>query len=526
MASRTLKIPEIVGLICEQLCECSTSISPILARIALVSPLFANECLARLWYSQSGLLNFLRLLPGDCYIINNRKVETMFLERALTPKDFERPMLYGPRIKHFYCRELPPASVCSALAQFAPGGLLFPHLNRLEFNIASTTPTTFPYISLFMGSSLESVHLVAEDDSTSFLTTYSTHCARLKHFSMFTKGRSSSTGMTIAFNAFVANLAQINSVDVDSMAYKSFGPLSAQTTLQTLVIRENNRIPFELACIYHFPSLVDFQLHFSNFKTMVRMLDAMRMPQLSSIEMDSVGAAKAHRIRAVFERLQQQAPGLQFHELMIDTDVDTLPTDVTPDYTITLHTIEPLLSSVALSRVDLQLNEGFDLSDACVARVAEAWPMLEILRLTMPYKSRRAVASSITLAGLQAFAHHCPFLTTLALVLDGTVEAPKFEPSDTISQQYSLRTLEVGVSSQRFPLIAADLLATVFPTLIRIETYWETSGHMQDESESAAAWHFVESMLIHGVKVRKRERLWGRLHGSSLPAICEDEDSD
>ncbi|KAJ7712518.1 hypothetical protein B0H16DRAFT_1744120 [Mycena metata] len=386
--------------------------------------------------------------------------------------------------------------------------------------------TTLPYISLLLASSLETLHLTTHGDSTSFLTTHGARCADLTEFSMFTVELSTSAQISTAFNSFLGHLTQIDTIDVNWMVYASFGHLAALPMLRTLVIRQNNQCKLELPSRVRFAALSDLQLHFSSFKTAGRMLEAMETPQLSSIELASVSYAKANIIRDILKRLQQRLRTKQLRTIRVDTDPQTVPRNFATHNTITLHTIEPLLSFISLAHVDIQLNAGFDLSDSCIARVAEAWPPIETLRLTLPYDAKHAGESSITIAGLQTFACNCPLLDTLGLLLDGSFEPPEVKTIDVFAHQDSLRILEVGISVVKYPESVADFLSAVFPALAKIETYWECSDAIQDEFDSVSAWNFVETQLKFGVKVRSRERLLGQLHGSSLPAIHESCDSD
>ncbi|KAJ7773142.1 hypothetical protein B0H16DRAFT_1714046 [Mycena metata] len=374
---------------------------------------------------------------------------------------------------------------------------------------------------MFLAASLESLQLFARGDSSLFLSTFGAQCANLTEFSIFTTDCAS---ISTAFNSFLSHLTRIKSIDVDATSCRSFGNLSTLTTLQTLIVRKNSRNKFELRDQMQFPSLVDLELHFFSFKTIGRMLNSMSTPQLNSIDLDSVSYSKAHVIRAFFDRLQKRVPVNQWHAITIDTDAETVPIDFTPDDTITLHTFQPLLSFANLAHANIQLNAGFQLSDECVARIAEAWPLIETLRLTLPYEAKRAVASSITIAGLQAFARHCPLLQSLGLTLDGTIQPPKFKSTVAVAHQELLRFIDVGVSILSSPEDAAEFLSTVFPSLSKIETYWESYNYIQDEFDSATAWNTVQSHLRLGIKVRTRERNWGRLHGSSLPPIDDGSD--
>ncbi|KAJ7725029.1 hypothetical protein B0H16DRAFT_1736327 [Mycena metata] len=361
---------------------------------------------------------------------------------------------------------------------------------------------------MFLAASLESLQLFAHGDSSLFLSTFGARCTNLTEFSIFTMD---SASIPTAFNSFLSHLTRIKSIDVDAMSSRSLGNLSALTTLQMLIVRKNSRNKFELPDQMQFPSLVDLELHSFSFKTIGRMLNSMSTPQLNSIDLDSVSYAKAHY-------------PLINGAITIDTNAETVPINFTPDDTITLHTFQPLLSFANLAHANIQLNAGFQLGDECVARIAEAWPLIETLRLTLPYEAKRAVASSITIAGLQAFAQHCPLLESLGLTLDGTIQPPKFKSTAAVAHQELLRFIDVGISILTSPEDAAEFLSTVFPSLSKIETYWDSYNYIQDEFDSAMAWNLVQSHLRLGIKVRTRERNWGRLHGSSLPPIDDGSD--
>ncbi|KAJ7714275.1 hypothetical protein B0H16DRAFT_1742750 [Mycena metata] len=481
MTRQALEIPEIVRLICDEIEEQHSigdnpSFSSVLASTARVSPLFATDCLARLWSSQRSLSNFLHLLPDECYTMDDYNVQTMTLKRTLTAKDVERPMLYAAWIKEMRCECLPPAPVCDALSHHTIHGVMLHSLSSLQYNVSSAEHATLPYISLFLASTLHTLHITAHGDSTSFLTTHGDRCANVKEFSMFTVEPFTPANTSTAFNSFLRHLTQIHTIDVDSMVCASFGQLAALPTLQTLVIQENSRCSFQLSGRYRFAALSDLQLRLSSFKTTGKILKALDMPQLNSIEMDSVFYAKADVIRAIFQGFQEQLQTKQLQAIRIDTDPDTVPNNFSTHDAITLQSIEPLLTFTSLTHVDLRLNAGFELSNHCVARVAEAWPLIETLRLALPYDARHAAASAITIAGLHTFACNCPRLETLGVSLDGSVEPPEVNSIDIFAHQDRLQILEVGISVVRYPESAADFLSAVFPALNKIETYWECSN--------------------------------------------------
>ncbi|KAJ7739545.1 hypothetical protein B0H16DRAFT_1465200 [Mycena metata] len=373
----------------------------------------------------------------------------------------------------------------------------------LEYNVPSMEHTTLPYISLLLASSLETLHLTTHGDSTSFLTTHGARCADLTEFSMFTVELSTSAQISTAFNSFLGHLTQIDTIDVDWMVYASFGHLAALPMLRTLVIRQNNQCKLELPSRVRFAALSDLQLHFSSFKTAGRMLEAMETPQLSSIELASVSYAKANVIRDILKRLQQRLRTKQLRTIRVDTDPQTVPRNFATHNTITLHTIEPLLSFISLAHVDIQLNAGFDLSDSCIA-----------------VSQKRGLQ-------LKHFDSPCPMMrNTQACCWTVHLSPPKSKQSTYLRIKTGLRILEVGISVVKYPESVADFLSAVFPALAKIETYWECSDAIQDEFDSVSAWNFVETQLKFGVKVRSRERLLGQLHGSSLPAIHESCDSD
>ncbi|KAJ7732510.1 hypothetical protein B0H16DRAFT_1580902 [Mycena metata] len=517
MSQRALQMPEIVGLICNEIEEQHPIgevpfLSSVLASTARVSSIFANECLGRLWSCQDGLCNLLRLLPTECYTMKGSDVETMTVERTLTRKDFDRVTLYAQRIKHMQCKKLPPINVCSSA------------ITSLEYSVSSADHTGLPYISMLLACSLETLHLTASGDSTSFLATSGARCANLTEFSMFTPEPYASESLSTAYNSFLGHLTRLDTIDVDSMACASFQQLAALPTLQSLVIRDNSLHRFKLPSGMCFPTLDNLELHYSSFKTMGKMLDAMETPQLTSIEVDSAAYAKAHIIRAIFIRFAEQLPLSQLHAITIDTDAETVPSGT--HEALTLHTLEPLLSFGCLVHANIRLNTGFDLSDTCIARIAAAWPQIKSLRLALPYDAKYTVWSSTTIAGLQTFACNCPLLESLGLSLDGSVEPPEVQLIDVMTQQVKLRTLDVGTSMLEFPQSTAEFLSAVFPALAKIETYWDSSNHIQDRFNSVSAWRLVESQLRFGIKVRKWERVLGQVHGSSLPTIVDVEGSE
>ncbi|KAJ7144119.1 hypothetical protein C8R44DRAFT_553084, partial [Mycena epipterygia] len=113
-----------------------------------------------------------------------------------------------------------------------------------------------------------------------------------------------------------------------------------------------------------------------------------------------------------------------------------------------------------LTNVWLESLRGFDLDDALVLEMAQAWPNIRTLQLLT--NGPASAPSRVTLAALRSFAHHCPHLISLGIELDArTVLAPHEGGEQNVQTELTL--LNVGFSPISNSSAVASFIFHIFP---------------------------------------------------------------
>lgn len=165
----------------------------------------------------------------------------------------------------------------------------------------------------------------------------------------------------------------------------------------------------------------------------------------------------------------------------------------TGGYTITLDTLQPLLSFTRLAHVHITTDNQYAFSDSDACKMANAWPELQQLQLGFPGSGWTRddemggrQESRLTLEGLRAFARRCKELKCLGVRFDITASRctrrnddvngaeevqGKAVHGDGDGIQYcdSLEVLDVGASLYHGePLQIAQSLLEIFPNLLGV----------------------------------------------------------
>lgn len=158
----------------------------------------------------------------------------------------------------------------------------------------------------------------------------------------------------------------------------------------------------------------------------------------------------------------------------------------------------PLFRFPHMRQVRIIANWVWQLDDAFVSQVADAWP--ELTELELDSHSYWDPISQVTLQGLEPLALKCPNLTTLGIVLVG-IPPESTHANSTIRGRWNtaLRELRVGRSSIESPALVAAYLSGLFPQLEAIHA-------KRTRSEFAAYWSRAEEILPAMAMVRQEER--------------------
>ncbi|KII89501.1 hypothetical protein PLICRDRAFT_80197, partial [Plicaturopsis crispa FD-325 SS-3] len=113
-------------------------------------------------------------------------------------------------------------------------------------------------------------------------------------------------------------------------------------------------------------------------------------------------------------------------------------------YSISPVCLEPLTRFSGLRALRCDPVLGYDLGDNDIERLAVAWPCLVELALAAEYGWM--VPSRITLAGVATLIRHCPNLSTLDLVLDGTGLHSVYIPPWEVIPNTTITVINIGNS--------------------------------------------------------------------------------
>ncbi|KAJ7123938.1 hypothetical protein C8R43DRAFT_1147598 [Mycena crocata] len=138
------------------------------------------------------------------------------------------------------------------------------------------------------------------------------------------------------------------------------------------------------------------------------------------------------------------------------------------------YPLRPLFCFVNLINVHILAPVGFDLDDATMSDMAQAWPHLEELVLSV-LELPISASLRVRLASLRSLAKHCPRLENLQLAPDAT-SVPPVAPR--ISQD-NLWRMHVDSSPIGAAMPVAKFLTALFPALTSIPTELE---HLPDNA--------------------------------------------
>ncbi|THH18560.1 hypothetical protein EW146_g2441 [Bondarzewia mesenterica] len=159
----------------------------------------------------------------------------------------------------------------------------------------------------------------------------------------------------------------------------------------------------------------------------------------------------------------------------------------------------------ALARFEIDLPESVTFHNSDLARIAQACPNIEILRLCPVARFPiSAGPPSLTLEGLAYLTTNCRRLHTLALVVNGQPGTDEIFNIPSVSSRSLLR-LHVGHSWIRDPLQAAILISHLAPYADYLKWFHEKNrpGYIETHAQG---WARVAEILPHLQAVRLVER--------------------
>ncbi|KAJ7247412.1 hypothetical protein B0H12DRAFT_1324907 [Mycena haematopus] len=536
--------PEIVSLIFyETLSDSEQSLDNLnydsartLAGLARTCKAFRDPALDLLWKSQSTVMNVLNCMPGDIWeVLDDTDEEEIRLKRPVLPSDWERPLIYSHRVRHFeyqlsYSSYPDSAAFYEMLRMCLPPEPLFPNIESLAWETSDAA--VVPYFRLFIGPRLTSL-TVSTFQSTSHLSllpALATQCPLLRQVCILTSDGLPGRCETVSF--FVKQLTRLESLEVPCLDAAALDHLAKRPALDFVHLDDQTPLSpvLGLASQTEVPSPCDIDmltLTVTDAHAATEVLARLHASPIHSLTIQFPKTTPATAVKEIYTGVAVNCTQASLNSLSI-----TLPPTGTTDtaaadpeqialYAVLGAHLLPLFTLTTLTSVTLAGPVGLDLDDTAVADIARAWPRLTSLDLGGSAFSH--IPPRTTLRALLAFARLCPHLWRLSLPINAR-SVPKWRKAKTIADarptQQCLRSLNVGESPVGTPLDVAAYLSGIFPCL-----EWVSTGTMRDEPVRAEVlagqrkWKAVEAALPVLRKVRADEKYWTQRE-------YEEEDSE
>ncbi|KAK7044493.1 hypothetical protein R3P38DRAFT_166034 [Favolaschia claudopus] len=530
---RCLHLLEIVSLICQRIEKSS------LPSFAGVCKAFSDSALDVLWRHQDSLFNLLRCMPDGIWneaTDEEEDEENWSLNRPVLPSDWQRPLVYSRRVKSFTYdeRKRPGRPLSSEFFESfrlcLPWQHLFPNIQALTFN--SSNEWSFQFMRIFLGPRLNRLTLGKPQSAAhlSLLPNITMECPLLKtlEIELFSDEQ---LDAKFSVSALVIGLGRLESLTVPCLDNIVLEHVAQLPSLKSLTLRKQTTLRSFPSSVSSnatlFPSLrsVDI-IAADDVDAIIPLLALMAHAPMNDLTIDIPDKVPANRIAALYSAIGRYCVHSSLKEIMyghgfggcipIASSVDAAT------YLMNGAQILPLTSFTNFTEVYLTPPLGFDLDDAIIADLAQAWPHLSHLSLFsscyVNYPSR------VTLNGLLPLPRYCPHLRSLTLPLDAASEmrwpqklhseSDGDEPGRRL-QQRSLVSLNVMRSPITDSSPVAWFLSSVFPRLKSILTDYElqpAGGEGRADLIEVVAlhekWKAVEGVLPLLRRVRAEEQAW------------------
>ncbi|KAK7039637.1 hypothetical protein R3P38DRAFT_2900956 [Favolaschia claudopus] len=529
---RCLHLLEIVSLICQRIEKSS------LPSFARVCKAFSDSALDVLWRHQDSLFNLLRCMPDGIWneaTDEEEDEENWSLNRPVLPSDWQRPLAYSRRVKWFtYDERKRPGRPLSfdffeSFRLCLPWKHLFPNIQTLTFN--SCNEWSFQFMRIFLGPRLNRLTLGKPQSAAhlSLLPNIAMECPLLKtlEIQFFSKDK---LDAKFSISALVVGLGRLESLSVPCLDNIVLEHVAQLPSLTSLTLQKQTALksfpPSVSSNAILFPSLRSIDITAAdNVDAIIPLLVLMAHAPMNDLTIDIPDKVPAKRIAALYSAIARYCPHSSLKDIMCGRgfggSITIASSADTATYLMTGAQILPLTSLTNLTEVCLTPPLGFDLDDAIVADLAQAWPHLIHLGLFSTCYAN--YPSRVTLRGLLPLAQHCPHLRSLTLPLDATSETRWHqklqsesngeEPARRI-QQISLGSLNVMHSPIGDSFLVAGFLSSVFPKLKVIYTdhvfhpFGEERADLTEVIALDEKWKAVEGVLPLLRRARGEERAW------------------
>ncbi|KAF7355847.1 hypothetical protein MVEN_00913200 [Mycena venus] len=517
----SLCIPEIVSLIfCETLNGAEQSLNHLnrdsaqtLAGLARTCKAFRDPALDLLWKSQCTVMNVLNCMPGDIWeVLDDTDAEEVRLKRAVLPTDWERPLIYSHRVRHFQYQlsySYPDsAAFYEMLRMCLPPEPLFPNIESLLWETSDAA--LLPHFRLFIGPRLTSLTVSTFQSAShlSLLPTLATQCPLLQEVCILTSD--GLPGHCEAVSFFVKQLTHLESLEVPCLDSVALDHLAKLPVLDLVHLHDQTPLSpvLELASQTEVPSSCDIDmltLTVTDARAATDVLARLHASPICSLVIQFPKNTSADAVQEIYNGVAANCNHASLHTLSIALPpAGTTDTAADPEQ-IALHAVP----GTHLFPTFLAHN-----AHVTAAEIARAWP--RITSLDLAGSAFLHVPPRTTLRALLSFAQLCPHLWRLSLPINAH-SVPKWRKAQTAAEarptQRRLRSLHVGESPVGTPLDVAAYLSSIFPRLEWVSAGKENTRDEPVRTEVLAAqrkWKAVEAALPVLRKVRVEERYWTR----------------
>ncbi|KAJ7803572.1 hypothetical protein B0H14DRAFT_2887402 [Mycena olivaceomarginata] len=528
---RSLRIPEIVSLICDKTLNgaehyfrsLNSDTSQTLAALARTCKAFQDPALDVLWRYQSTVMHVLDCMPGDIWELDDPESEEVRLKRPVLPSDWERPLAYSRRVKSFKydaAHSYPDsAAFYEMLRMCLLPEPLFPNIESIEWDTSDAA--LFPHFCLFLGPRLTSLTLglCQSTPHLSLLPTLAMQCPLLEEVSIAcSKGL---VGRCESVSFFVKELTHLKNLEVPCLDAAALEHIARLPNFDPLYLSDQTPVgPFLTPSPSEVPSsaLEELSMTLTDVSAATEVLAQFRHCLLRRVAVTVPRNTPANAIAKCYTAVELNCHRKSLSSLSIEPEESAQ--DTADQAQIALYAIRgahllPLFMFRKLESVTIAGPVGLDLDDVAAADMARAWP--RIMRLQLCASSFKHISPRMTLRALLAFAQFCPRLWMLELSLDATAVAEweAGNPEEERRQQRHLTSLHVVDSPIGLPLIVAAFLSSVFPKLecITTERVFRPIGRPPppETPETVALhgkWKAVEAALPVLRTVRAEERCW------------------
>ncbi|KAJ7218390.1 hypothetical protein GGX14DRAFT_695672 [Mycena pura] len=515
---RSLYTPEIVSLIfyetlngAEQwLNQLNSDTAQTLAGLARTCKAFRDPALDLLWKSQYTVMNILNCMPGDIWEVpDDTDAEEVRLKRPVLPSDWERPLIYSHRVRHFLYQSYSypdNAAFYEMLRMCLPPEPLFPNIESLCWETSDAA--LFPHFRLFIGPRLTSLTISTFQSAShlSLLPALATQCPLLQNVRIMTSDGLPWRCETVSL--FVKQLTRLESLEVPCLDAVALDHLAKFPALDFVHLDDQTPLSPILEPVpqTEAPSSCDINmltLTVTDARAVTEVLARLHASPIWSLTIQFPQNTSATAVREIYNGVAANCKHASLSSLSITAVPLVSTTDTAADleqialYAVSGTHLFPLFTLTTLTSVTLAAPVGFDLDDAAAADIARAWPRIRSLDLA----GSLFVPPRTTLRALLTFARLCPHLRWLCLPINAH-SVPKWRKAQTAAEarptQRCLRSLYVGDSPVGTPLDVAAYLSSIFPKL-----KWVSGGKVDPRGEPVRAevlagrrkWKAVEAAL-------------------------------